>query len=56
MSRITVKIGFVPSYRFGFTPWCQKMREDSLAAFAKVAGMEVIVPQPAPDGARLEPR
>ena len=34
MSSIKVKIGFVPSYRFRYTPWCQKMRDDSLAAFA----------------------
>jgi len=49
-----VKIGFVPSYRFRFTPWCQKMRDDSLAAFAQVKGMEVVVPQPAPDGTTLD--
>jgi L-fucose isomerase-like protein len=46
-----VKIGFVPSYRFRYTEWCQKMREDSLAAFAQVRGMEVVVPQPAPEDA-----
>ena len=44
MDRISVKIGFVPSYRFGFTPWCAKMRADSLAAFAKVPGLQVVVP------------
>ena len=53
MSKVTVKIGFAPSYRFGCTPWCDKMRQDSLDAFARVKGMEVIVPQPAPDGAEL---
>jgi L-fucose isomerase-like protein len=50
MSSIKVKIGFVPSYRFRYTPWCQKMRDDSLATFAKVDGLEVVVPQPPPDG------
>ncbi len=50
----TVKIGFVPSFRFRFTPWCQKMRDDSLAAFAHVKGMEVVVPQPSPDGKTLD--
>jgi len=55
VGKVTVKIGFVPSYRFRFSPWCQKMRDDSLAAFAKVKGMEVIVPQPAPDGVGLDP-
>ena len=51
---VSVKIGFVPSYRFRFTPWCEKMRADSLAAFAKVEGLEIVVPQPAPDGATLD--
>ncbi len=50
----TVKIGFVPSFRFRFTPWCQKMRDDSLATFARVKGMEVVVPQPSPDGQTLD--
>jgi hypothetical protein len=30
----TVRLGFVPSHRFEFTPWCRKMRDDSLAALA----------------------
>jgi len=51
---VRVKIGFVPSYRFGFTPWCQRMRDDSLASFAHVPGMDVIVPQAAPDGAAVD--
>ncbi len=46
---ISVRIGFVPSYRFRYTPWCQKMRDDSLAAFAKLPGLEVIVPREGPD-------
>jgi len=54
MNNIKVKIGFVPSYRFRCTPWCQKMRDDSLAAFAKVKGMEVVIPQAAPDGESLD--
>jgi L-fucose isomerase-like protein len=54
MSTVTVRVGFVPSYRFRCTPWCQKMRDDSLAAFARVAGLEVVVPQPAPDGAGVD--
>ena len=55
MGKVTVKIGFVPSYRFRYTPWCQKMRDDSLAAFAKVPGMQVVVPQTSPDGVTLDP-
>jgi len=55
LNRTQVRIGFVPSYRFGFSPWCEKMRNDSLAAFAGMEGMEVVVPQPAPDGGSLDP-
>ncbi len=50
---VSVKIGFIPSYRFRWTSWTQKMRDDSLNAFAQVRGMEVVVPQPAPDGEPL---
>ncbi|MEA3345948.1 MAG: hypothetical protein U9Q78_06880 [Chloroflexota bacterium] len=53
--KVTVKIGFVPSYRFRYTPWCQKMRDDSLATFAQVEGLKVVVPQPAPDGETVDP-
>jgi L-fucose isomerase-like protein len=49
-----VKIGFVPSFRFRFTDWCEKMRSDSLAAFAQIEGMEVVAPQPSPDGVSLD--
>ncbi len=48
---VSVRIGFVPSYRFGWTSWTAKMREDSLAALRQFPGMEVVVPQPAPEGA-----
>ena len=50
-----IKIGFVPSFRFRYTDWCRKMRDDSLAAFEQVEGMEAIVPSPSPDGASLDP-
>jgi len=50
MSEEKVKIGFVPSYRFGYTDWCARMRTESLAAFARVEGMEVVVPNPCPEG------
>jgi L-fucose isomerase-like protein len=45
-----VKIGFVPSYRFRYSEWCQKMRDGSLATFAQVDGMDIVVPQDTPDG------
>ena len=40
-----VKIGFVPSYRFRYTEWVQKMRDDSLAALARLDGLDVVAPQ-----------
>jgi len=50
MQRISVKIGFVPSYRFGFTPWCAKMRAQSLEAFAAAPGLQIVMPGESPDG------
>lgn len=54
MESMKLKIGFVPSYRFGEMNWCKKLRSDSLAAFARVEGMEVVVPAPSPDGAVVD--
>jgi L-fucose isomerase-like protein len=54
MREVTVKAGFVPSYRFLYSPWCQTMRDDCLAAFSKVDGLEVVVPHPAPDGVSVD--
>ena len=51
---LNVRIGYIPSYRFRYTPWCQKMRDDSLAAFSQVKGVDVVVPQPSPDGETLD--
>ena len=45
-----IKLGFVPSYRFRYSPWVQQMRQDSLAAFAQVPGLQIVVPRPNPDG------
>jgi len=50
MNETKIRIGFVPTYRWTLTPWCRKMREDSLAALAQVEGIEVVVPQASPDG------
>lgn len=50
---MTVRVGFVPSVRSRGrvgAPWYLKMRQDSLDAFAKVPGLEVVAPQPAPPG------
>jgi L-fucose isomerase-like protein len=54
MRKVTVRVGFVPSYRFQCTPWCHTMRDQSLAAFSRVPGMEVVVPGPLPDGAAAD--
>jgi len=49
-----LKIGFVPSYRFGFSSWCEKMRNDSLDTFSKMENIEIVVPQSPPDGNSLD--
>ena len=61
MAKLTVKIGFVPSYR-EFTKasipvpaWVLKMRRDALAAFRQVPGLQVIAPAACPeDHTRLD--
>ena len=42
---VGVRVGFLPSHRFEFTPWCRKMHDDSLAALAWARGIEVLLPQ-----------
>lgn len=56
METHSTRIGFVPSYRFAASDWCYKMREDSLRAFRQLDGVEILVPQPAPDGATVDPQ
>lgn len=51
---VSVRIGFVPSYRFRYTPWCQTMRDESLAVFAKLPLLQVVVPQEGPDGLMVD--
>ncbi len=48
MTILPVRLGFVPTYRFGFTDWCRKMRADSLDALGRLAGVQVVAPQPGP--------
>ncbi len=50
----TVKLGFVPSYRFRYTEWCQKMRDDSLAALSQLQGVQIVTPQPSPDSQTID--
>lgn len=54
MDKVTVKIGFIPSYRSGFSPWCEKMRNDSLNVFNGIEGIELVFPQSAPDEVSLD--
>ncbi|HHX63886.1 MAG TPA: hypothetical protein GX702_03235 [Chloroflexi bacterium] len=48
-----VKVGFVPTFRFRYTPWTEQMRTESLAALAGVDGIEIVAPQIAPDDATI---
>jgi L-fucose isomerase-like protein len=53
MPTITVKIGYVPSYRgeWGTIPdWCAKMRREALDLLSQVPNLEVVAPQIAADG------
>ena len=57
MDNMTVKIGFVPSYRGewgGIPDWCVKMRAEALDVMAKIPGLQVVVPQIAPDKRSLD--
>ncbi len=52
---VSIRLGFVPSYRFQWTPWTARMREDSYRALAALPGVErVVMPQPAADGKTLD--
>ena len=51
---VQIKLGFVPSFRARYTDWVQKMRDDSLETFAKIKGLEVVVPQASPDGKSVD--
>jgi L-fucose isomerase-like protein len=51
---VTVKLGFVPSYRNVWKHWTAKMREESLAMLASTPGAQIVVPQPSPDGESVD--
>jgi L-fucose isomerase-like protein len=52
---VSVRLGFVPSYRFQWTPWTTKMREDSFKALSVLPGVaQVVMPQPSPDEKTLD--
>jgi L-fucose isomerase-like protein len=43
---VTVRLGFVPSYRFRWTEWTKQMRDESIVAMSQIPGVQVVVPQP----------
>ena len=52
---VSVRLGFVPSYRFQWTPWTTKIREDSFKALSALPGVaQVVMPQPSPDEQTLD--
>jgi L-fucose isomerase-like protein len=53
---VQVKLGLIPSYRFAWTPWTARMRQDNLTVLSRLPGVEVVVPQESPDGRSIEAR
>jgi len=51
---ISVTLGFLPSYRFRWTPWTRKMREDSLATLQALTHVKVVAPEPSADDQTLD--
>ncbi len=54
MKAATIRVGFVPTHRFGMTPWCEQMRQQSLSALGAIAGLELVAPTPAADGQTVD--
>ena len=52
---VSVRLGFVPSYRFRWTDWTEKMRAQSIQTLAALPGVQVISPAIAPDPAAPSP-
>lgn len=58
MTNISVKIGYIPSYRgeWGSIPeWCARMRAEAVQVLSKIPGMQLVTPQIAPDGLSTDP-
>jgi hypothetical protein len=51
---VQVKLGLIPSYRFAWTPWTARMRQDNLTALSRLPGVEVVVPHESVDGKALD--
>jgi len=51
---VSVKLGFVPSYR-RWNDWAEQVRRDSLLALTQLPGVQVVAPQVAPADAAPDP-
>ncbi|MFB3892922.1 MAG: L-fucose/L-arabinose isomerase family protein [Phycisphaerae bacterium] len=51
---VKVRIGFVPTHRWTFTPWCRKMLQDSLAAIGRIEGVELFAPRDSGDDKAID--
>jgi len=51
-----LRIGFVPSYRFGWTEWTRQMRDGGLSVLSSLPGVEIIAPNVAPEGSPPDAR
>jgi len=49
-SRVRVRIGFLATYRFGFSEWCRQMYDAGRAALAQTAGVDVVAPPVSGEG------
>jgi L-fucose isomerase-like protein len=54
MNPTRVRIGLVPTYRWGMSPWCKKMLKDSLKALKQIKGLELVVAHPSPDDKTID--
>jgi L-fucose isomerase-like protein len=50
---LSVRLGFVPSYRTHFSPWCEQMRRESLETLSSLTGVTVVAPCELPAGSPL---
>lgn len=54
MTKNRVRIGFIPSLRFSYTEWTQKMRDESILAISSIPEVDLIVPQSPPEGSAVD--
>ena len=54
MSPVSVRLGFVPSYRWNYSAWVEHMRRESLAAFEQIPAWRSFALSPLPDGQSVD--